>query len=129
MAMRIALDTDRYVDFCRGKETVVRAVQRAERVFLPFVALAEVRAGFMCGARSQENERILTRFLNSPRVAVLYPDEQTTHHYARLFYQLRRQGTPIPTNDLWIAALVSQHDLFLCAQDQHFDHLPQLPRV
>ncbi|HSF02880.1 MAG TPA: hypothetical protein VLA62_07715, partial [Solirubrobacterales bacterium] len=59
----------------------------------------------------------------------LLADEETTHHYARLFHQLRRQGTPIPTNDIWIAALVSQHRLYLLARDVHFDHLPQLPRV
>jgi predicted nucleic acid-binding protein len=71
----------------------------------------------------------LTRFLNSPRVRVLYTDEQTTHHYASLFRQLRDQGTPIPTNDLWIAALVIQHDLILCSRDRHFDALPQIARI
>lgn len=49
--------------------------------------------------------------------------------HARLFFQLRRQGTPIPTNDLWIAALVSQHNLTLLSDDHHFAHLPQLPLV
>lgn len=127
--MRIALDTNRYVDFCRGLDPVVETVQKAEAVFLPFIILGELRAGFLSGTRSRQNEQILTRFLNSRRVEVLFADEQTTHHYARLFYQLRRQGTPIPANDLWTAALVLQHDLFLCARDRHFDHLPQLPRA
>ena len=78
------------------------------------------------GAR---NEGVLSRFLGRPRVRVLWPDEQTTHHYARLFLQLWRQGSPIPTNDLWIAALAVQHDLALCSRDGHFDHLPQLARA
>jgi tRNA(fMet)-specific endonuclease VapC len=127
--MKIALDTHRYVDFCRGDPNILRAVQKAERVFLPIVTVAELRSGFLCGARSEKNEQTLVRFVNSPRVEILYPDEQTTHHYARLFLQLRKQGTPIPTNDLWIAALVTQHDLLLCARNRHFDHLPQLARV
>ena len=127
--MRIALDTNRYVDFCRGNEDVVRVIQEAERLFLPLMVLAELRARFLCGSQLRKNEATLTLFLNSPRVEILDPDEQTTHHYARLFYQLRKQGTPIPTNDLWIAALVVQHDLVLCARDQHFDHLPHLPRL
>lgn len=101
--MRLALDTNRYVDFSRGDQAVVARVQEAERIYLPFVTLSELRAGFLCGAKTRQNERVLTRFLNSPRVRVLYPDEQTTHHYARLFQQLRLQATPIPTNDLWIA--------------------------
>jgi predicted nucleic acid-binding protein len=67
--------------------------------------------------------------LNSPRVAVLYPDEDTTHHYARVFVQLRAQGTPIPTHDMWVAALCLQHNLLLYTRDSHFDCLPQLPRV
>ncbi len=127
--MKIALDTNRYVDFCRGLPEVVARLQKARTIFLPFVALGELRAGFLCGQKSRENERGLTRFLNSPRVRVLYADEQTTHHYAALFHQLRRQGTPIPTNDLWIAALVVQHDLILYARDQHFDALPQISRL
>ena len=127
--MRLALDTNRYVDFCRGEKPAVQIVQEAERIYLPFVTLAELRAGFLCGDKARQNERGLTRFMQSPRVRVLYPDEQTTHHYARLFQQLREQGTPIPTNDIWIAALVVQHDLALYARDRHFDQLPQLERV
>jgi len=60
---------------------------------------------------------------------VLYADEQTTHHYAALYRQLRKQGTPIPTNDMWIAALVLQHSLVLFARERHFDVLPQLARM
>jgi len=60
---------------------------------------------------------------------VLYADEQTTHHYAAVYRQLRKQGTPIPTNDMWIAALVLQHSLLLFARETHFDVLPQLTRV
>ena len=41
-------------------------------------------------------------------------DEQTTHHYAAVYRQLRKQGTPIPINDMWIAALVLQHSLPVC---------------
>lgn len=85
--------------------------------------------GLLAGSKVPDNEANLVRFLNSPRVDVLLPDEETTHHYARLFRQLRRQGAPIPTNDIWIAALVVQHQLYLFARDGHFDHLPQIPRV
>jgi len=127
--MRVALDTNRYVDFCRGEPEAVQVVQQAHEIFLPFVVIAELRAGFLCGTRGRQNERTLTKFLNSDRVRVLHTDEQTTHHYARLFKQLREQGTPIPTNDIWIAALVAQHDLALFARDRHFDHLPQLARI
>jgi tRNA(fMet)-specific endonuclease VapC len=127
--MRLALDTNRYTDLCRGHGGVVALVEHAEVVFLPFAVLAELRSGFINGTRGAENERILRRFLMKPSVAVLFADDQTTHHYAAVFRQLRRQGTPIPINDLWIAALVLQHDLVLCDRDHHFDHLPQLTRI
>ncbi len=127
--MRIAIDTNRYVDFCRGDEAIVQLLQSAEEIHLPFITLGELRAGFRAGTRASSNERVLTQFLNSPRVDTLFADAQTTHHYAQLFSQLRAQGTPIPTNDLWIAALVVQHNLTLVSRDQHFAHLPQLARV
>lgn len=127
--MNVAIDTNRYVDFARGEPAVVERLRRVLRIHVPFVVIAELRAGFLCGTRAERNEANLTRFLTSPRVHVLQPDEQTTHHYARLFRQLRTQGTPIPTNDLWTAALVVQHGLHLFARDRHFDHLPQIPRA
>lgn len=127
--MRIAIDTNRYVDFAKGLPEAVERVRRADEIVVPFVVLGELRAGFAGGTRSGENEANLVRFLNSRRVDVVFADEDTTHHYARLFHQLRRQGTPIPTNDLWIAALVVQHELHLFARDTHFDHLAQIPRL
>jgi tRNA(fMet)-specific endonuclease VapC len=127
--VRLALDTTRYVDLCKSVADTVRLVATAEAVFLPFVVMAELRAGFALGKHTAENERALRRFLLKPGVAVLYPDEQTTHHYAAAFRQLRIQGTPIPTNDLWIGALVLQHNLTLHARDRHFDSLPQIVRV
>ena len=127
--MRILVDTNRYVDFARGRPEVVERFRRADEIFVPFVVLGELRAGFAGGSRTNENEANLVRFLDSRRVDALFADEETTHHYARLFRQLRRQGTPIPTNDLWIAALVVQHQLHLFARDAHFDHLPQIPRL
>jgi tRNA(fMet)-specific endonuclease VapC len=127
--MKLALDANRYCDLCRGVAEVVERTSRAERVYLPLMVLGELRAGFQAGSRTRQNERVLVRFLNSPRVRLLLPDEQTTFHYAGLFVQLRQQATPIPTNDLWIAALVIQHDLVLLTRDAHFKHLPQLAQL
>ncbi len=116
MALRLALDVNRYADFCRGVGTAVDALRRASEIIVPFVVLAELRAGFRCGGPSQHNERVLGRFLQSPRVTVL-------------FAELRQAGTPIPTNDLWIAALAVQHDLTLLTRDKHFNRVPLIPRI
>lgn len=127
--MRLALDTNRYVDLCKGLAPTVNLVSTADAVFLPFIVVAELRAGFALGRRGAENERVLRRLLQKEGVHLLLPDDHTTFHYASVFRQLRQQGTPIPTNDIWIAALVLEHNLVLHARDEHFDHVPQLPRV
>lgn len=127
--MRLALDTNRYRDLCEGKTPVVEILSRAEMIAVPFVVLAELRAGFAVGQRGPENERVLRRFLHKPGVSVIHATEATTRAYANLYRQLRTQGTPIPTNDLWIAALVVEHDLVLLSRDRHFAHLPQLTIV
>jgi tRNA(fMet)-specific endonuclease VapC len=126
--MNIALDTNAYSDFMRGNPARVQVVRTATRIHLPLFVLAELRAGFGAGTQQSTNASSLQRFLNSPRVSVLSPDEATTHHYARIWLQLRQQGVAIPTHDLWIAALALQHGLVLCTSDAHFQHIPQLPR-
>lgn len=127
--MRIALDTNAYRAAAEAEARTVDILRRAEEVWLPFVVLGELRAGFAAGTVGRKNEAKLTEFLNSPRVGILFADEQTTHQYAGLFAQLRRQGSPIPTNDLWIAALVVQHDLMLLSSDRHFANVPQIVRL
>ena len=127
--MRIVLDTNRYGDLFVGLAQTVELIEHAETVFVPFVVLAELRAGFAFGRRQAENERVLRQFLSRDGIATLFADDQTTQQYATIYRQLRKQGTPIPTNDMWLAALALQHDLALHDRDKHFDHLPQLVRV
>ena len=97
MAMNVALDTNAYSDFMRGVAARVQVVRMATRVFLPVFVLGELRAGFAAGNQQTANETNLDRFLASPRVTLLLPDEATTRHYARLFLELRQQGAAIPT--------------------------------
>lgn len=127
--MKLALDTNRYTDWWAGNEAVIAAVANAPEIYLPFVVIGELRGGFLRGSRSAENEAALQRFLHERTIQVLYPDDLTTRIYAAVYAQLKGQGTPIPTNDMWIAALALQHGLTLYARDKHFDHLPQLTRI
>jgi len=127
--MKVAIDTSRYVDLCRGIAETVDLLETAEALVVPFIVIAELRAGFAQGRREAENERTLRQLLLKDDVHVAFADDQTTHHYAAVYRQLRRQATPIPTNDMWVAALVLQHNLALHARDRHFDNLAQLVRV
>jgi tRNA(fMet)-specific endonuclease VapC len=124
--MNVALDTNAYSDFMRGNPARVQIFRTARHLHIPLIVLGELRAGFAAGNQAATNAANLLRFLNSPRVSILLPDEQTTHHYAQIYLQLRKKGSAIPSNDLWIAALVVQHNLVLCTSDPHFQHLPQV---
>ena len=124
--MTIMLDTNWYIDFCRAESYAVNAIRKADKILLPFVVLAELRAGFHNNKAGRHNEAILLRFISSSRVQIVYPNNDTTHQYATLFLQLRKQGTPIPTNDIWIAALALQNNSILCTSDRHFASLPQI---
>lgn len=129
MALAIALDSNRYIDFRRNDPESVQIVATAEKIVLPFIVLGELRSGFLGGTRLIVNERELSSFLQSPRVEVAFADEATTHLYADLQVRLYQAGTPIPTNDIWIAAITIQHGLALFTRDKHFDHVPRLARV
>ncbi|HSB15773.1 MAG TPA: type II toxin-antitoxin system VapC family toxin [Bryobacteraceae bacterium] len=123
------MDTNCLTDAFRGESATVRIIEQAVEVWIPFVTLAEIKAGSLAGSRTAENERLLQEFLLLPGVALLYADRETTDVYARLFIQLRRAGTPIPTNNLWIASLAVQHQLLLLSRDEHFNILPQIARA
>lgn len=127
--MRLAVDSNRYGDFCAGDARAVEVLRSAAEIFVPLIVLAELRAGFAHGTRREHNEKVLVRFMNSNRVRVVAPDEQTTHFYAQVYADLRKRGRPIPTNDIWIAAISMQHDLVLFDRDRHFDQIPQLARL
>ncbi len=127
--MKLALDSNRYTDLCRNLPEAVETIETATEIYVPLIVIAEQRAGFAHGTKREKNERILTKFLNKDGVFVLSPDEQTTYFYATAYAYLRKHGTPIPTNDLWIAALVLQHNLTLYDRDSDFDRLPQLARL
>ncbi len=129
--MRLLLDTNRLTDALRLDKAVAGIVEQAEEVFVPFIALAEIQAGFEGGdpRRRAWNEARLLAFLKMPGVVCLYADHETTLIYARLFVQLRGAGTPIPTNDLWIASLAIQHQLTLATREVHFARIPQVSRT
>ena len=78
------------------------------------------------GTQQRRSEGLLTGLLAKPTVGVLLPSRETAEHYARIFVQLKRAGTPMPDNNLWIAALALEHDLVLITRDRHFSRLPQL---
>jgi len=127
--VRILIDSNRFIDFCAGELKVVDAFEQAALVVVPFIVLAEIRVGAQSIKRGDTQVRILGELLQQPGVRVVHSSDSTTHHYATLYARLRKAGTPIPTNDLWIAALAIEHSLVLYSRDAHFDLIPSIPRL
>jgi tRNA(fMet)-specific endonuclease VapC len=123
MAIRLALDGNRYSDFCRGDPAAIGVLDNAEIIAFPFIVLGELRGGFRSGVHNLKNERTLAEFIQRKYVSILYADHETTHLYGMIYADLRQKGTPIPTNAMWIAALVMQHGLTLYSRDRHFERL------
>ncbi len=129
MALRLAIDVNRYSDFCRGDEFAVETIRRASDVHFPFIVVAEIRAGFLGGTLARQNEVRFDEFMRARRVKTLFADYSTIRYYTDLVVTLRKLGKPAPTNDIWIAALVIQHDLTLFTRDKHFENFPRLARM
>ena len=123
---RILLDTSAYAAYMRDHPDLQAPVRSASSLHLNAVVVGELLAGFKKGRRTRQNEERLRDFVGEPRVTVLTVDEETAVRYAAIRDYLRRQGTPIPTNDLWIAASASQHGLRVLTSDEHFLRVPQI---
>jgi tRNA(fMet)-specific endonuclease VapC len=124
--VRVALDTNRLTDLFQGDAGLADQLGYCDEVWIPVVVLAEIKAGFFGGTQQSRNEALLQALLAKATVGVLMPTRATAEHYARVFVQLKRAGTPIPDNDLWIAAMVLENNLTLITRDRHFERIPQL---
>ncbi len=124
--MRVAVDTNRLSDLFVGDRLLADWLGTCDEVWIPLPVMAELKAGFLGGARTSDNEAVLSEFMAKLTVRLLLPSRETAEHYARLYIQLKNAGTPVPINDLWIAALCLENDLTLVTRDRHFDRFPQL---
>ena len=117
---RLCLDTSAYSRFKRGDPKAVRLIDGAAWVGIPVVVLGELRAGFALGAKAAANERELAAFMRTPVVSVLDIDEEVSRIYAGIVVALREARTPLPTNDIWIAAVAAREGATVLTYDSHF---------
>jgi tRNA(fMet)-specific endonuclease VapC len=128
-AFRLVLDTSAYSHFRAGHQRVLDLIAQAEIVLLPTIVIGELEAGFVLGRRERENRTLLAELLSEPFVSILPVTASVAHHYGRLFADLRRAGTPIPINDIWIAATTVDCGGHLLTFDGDFDKLPAVDRT
>jgi len=123
------LDTSAYSNFRRGNEELAELLDRAELVGLSTIALGELRTGFVLGGRRKRNEAELDAFLENPVVEVLQVDGEASRQYAEIVAELRKAGTPVPTNDIWIAAVASRNGASVLTCDDHFERIGRVGSV
>lgn len=121
------LDTNALSAAADDDPKLLALLARADEVALPVIVLGEYRYGIAQSRNRSDYENWLQRLVRD--CVVLDVNEETTHHYAAINLELRRLGKPIPTNDLWIAALGKQHSLPILSRDHHFDWVPGSGRL
>lgn len=121
--MKILLDTSAYVAFKQNRDEVVGIILKAETILFSPIVLGELMFGFRNGKKFKENMDDLDKFLRHEVVKLITIAEITADHHSRIANQLKLQGNPIPTNDIWIAAQTMEHGAELITSDRHFEKI------
>lgn len=128
-AERLVLDTSAYSKMRQGHAAALDWLATAQQVVVPAVVIGELEAGFELGHRAAENRLSLAAFLEEPFVSVQEVSRSVAGHFGRVYARLRRAGTPIPVNDIWIAACTLEIAGILLSFDRDFESVEGLPRV
>ena len=123
---KVLIDTNIYSFAMKGDVHVVNALRKIDVIGFSTISIGELFSGFKGGNRESNNRKELDLFLDSPRVVVHPVDEGTADFYASILNSLKTAGTPIPTNDVWIAAVAFQYGYRLFSKDHHFSLIPGL---
>ena len=124
--MKYCIDTCAYSRLMLGESGLQAYMEEADVLIVPVIVLGELHTGFEAGTRVKENEERLKSFLECPCVRVQDATWDIARRYAVLVNDLRRKGTPIPTNDIWIAATALELGTRLITYDVHFKYIPGL---
>ncbi len=124
---RYLLDTNIIIPLLNGERSIREALENAEEIFLPATAVGELYFGAAKSGRPEANRTLINDFLRG-RI-VLACDSAVAHEYGRIKSLLKSQGTPLPENDVWIAATALHHELVLVSRDQHFRAIAELTTI
>lgn len=126
---KVLIDTNIYSLAMKGDSEVVKVLRTIDLIGFSSISAGELYSGFKGAGREDKNREELDIFLDSPRVVVHPIDMETAEFYASILNNLKVAGTPVPTNDIWIAAVAFQHGYKLFTKDRHFDLIPGLVQL
>jgi tRNA(fMet)-specific endonuclease VapC len=120
--MKICLDTNAYTEIRRGANPeAIRVLEEAEAVYVPWIVVGELFAGFYQGRQVRRNLAELEDFFEISGIEFVPATIPICERYGLIVAQLRRKGKPIPTNDIWIAATALETGSRVLSYDKHFD--------
>lgn len=123
---QMLIDTNIYSEALRGDQSVIDTLRKQAEIGFSVISIGELLSGFKGGNKETKNKSELEEFLDSPRIVVYSVDDETAEFYSEVLHNLRTASTPIPTNDIWIAAIAFQHGLKLFSTDVHFQRIKGL---
>jgi len=121
------IDTNVLIECFQNNQGISEAISQYDRILICPAVLGEFKAGIDVNTRrGKKVKALLDEFLDDPAVAIVPCTDETADYYARIFRTLKDNGTPLPTNDMWIAAAALEHGAAVLSSDGHFSHVPML---
>lgn len=127
--MKVCLDTNAYSTLRRGNERILALLNECDEILVPAATYAELMYGFLRGGRLEENESLLNAFLDEECVSFQPVTESIAERWGYVKAALTQKGTPIPENDIWIAATALETGARIISYDHHFDFVGGLIRL
>ena len=121
---KFLVDTNIISALIKGDESIAKKIESATAIYIPIIVLGELYFGALNSWQIQYNRGVIKKF--TTRYKLLLLDEDTSIEYGKVKSKLKKQGTPIPENDIWIAAMAIRHNLKLATRDKHFNQVKTL---
>ncbi|MBC2699106.1 MAG: type II toxin-antitoxin system VapC family toxin [ANME-2 cluster archaeon] len=121
---RLAVDTNAVIAYREGISEVCTFIDEADVIILPVTVLGELLYGALNSAKTEKNEQVIQKF--AAYSLVMQVDEAVATLYAKVRFNLKKNGTPIPENDIWVAAACLELEVPLLSRDGHFKHVEGL---
>jgi len=121
------LDTNALSDIFKKNDTIMVHLENANHLYVPVIVLGEYQFGIKASTKAKELTTLLSNFMKTVQELII--GSKTAYHYADIRWELKQNSTPIPENDIWIAALGREYNIPILSRDSHFDSIEGITRL